>query len=61
MRFSIQEAQKATFEYLFELVAGLKHMLSTRVSCSFCCFGFFVYLNFEKMGFVIIVVICLIR
>ena len=28
----IQEPHKAAFEYLFELVAGLKYMLSTRVS-----------------------------
>lgn len=30
----IQEPHKAALEYLFELVAALKHMLSTRVSCS---------------------------
>lgn len=41
LRFSMQEPHKAAFEYLFELIAALKHMVSTRVSCSLQSFLFF--------------------
>lgn len=45
LRFFVlmQEPHKAAFEYLFELVAGLKYMLSTRVSLvfRFCSLMFF--------------------
>ncbi|EXB68905.1 hypothetical protein L484_001812 [Morus notabilis] len=37
-RFNMQEPHKAAFEYHFELVAALKHMLST--SCSLRSFAF---------------------
>ena len=29
----MQEPYKAAFEYLFELIAALKHMVLARVSC----------------------------
>ena len=52
-RILMQELHKAAFEYLFELIAALKHMISKKVSQSFSAFMF---ISFKMLTLVFITI-----
>lgn len=49
--FFVQEPHRSAFEYLLELIAALKHMISTRVSSSLYYLLYFCIQNFDVIYF----------